>query len=329
MQINTLTSMSEYPPCFRCGYDLTGLALPCTCPECGHHADPEREAEEARGWFASRQARFYWLMRPGKVPPALLYTLNDQGSMAIARRRALAWVWLPIVLITAVVALWFQVTIEFQVTKRYYERGDPQKRVLREFTGRHVDRVFAFNLHMDDLLFTPPPSWAWEVERVGSGVCVRRAPWRDYLDPLPLVLVGVPWIGVLFGLVTTRWIAAGWPRRDEGIGEARRRWPVHCTTSLICPSLGALLWMWLAAVGWAGAAHCHPDGPSVLSAWTLVALVIGWLVLTIIVWPVLVSLDRGGRVFSSRWRWALGLTAVAFAAPAVAVRAMVWLLNRM
>ena len=115
--------------CYNCGYSLRGLDLPHVCPECGQMADPEKQAAEARAWFASWRVWFWW-WRPSRAPTGACYVLHDAESVRIARRRGLLCLWLPAVLCFAVVIGASAVVVQNTYITRMYNGARPSRPVV-------------------------------------------------------------------------------------------------------------------------------------------------------------------------------------------------------
>lgn len=56
--------------CPACTYDLTGLTLPATCPECGGNVD-DTTVHRIKAWPSTRDITFH-LLWPGLISPLLL-----------------------------------------------------------------------------------------------------------------------------------------------------------------------------------------------------------------------------------------------------------------
>lgn len=194
--------------CPVCGYDLTGLSIPCVCPECGRECDPPRDRAEAEAWFRSRQALFCW--RP---PPRFVRHLGDPACVWLARRRLLIWLVLPLIL-GALVLLAAHTVVVTTRFESWWVTPTGENFARRERAWD--ERLLSVNLFLEGLFGSsqfpvPPPgsvaayrvverSWAFDSPAAGDLLFLASyfgAPITTLalapLVALPLALIMIEW----------------------------------------------------------------------------------------------------------------------------------------
>jgi hypothetical protein len=313
--------MNDRPFCLHCGYDLTGLDLPRSCPECGDTADPARQQADARQWAHGRHA-WMWLASR-RVPPGVIYVLHDPVSVRKGRRRAVL-LWLPAILTACIVFIGICIEIESSVKVWYYVKSDPDRLPHRVSVEVETDRPYNFNLHLfhGGLFAKPvPATWVQVVEKRRQRV---HFTWAPDLDFVAIGWGAAPLCMLLFGYLSCRSLLAVLARRVDAQRDclALRRSLRTCVRLMMGPSAAAA-WLWLAMTMGAGLTwvrEAPAPGLSDLVGWgTLLAC--GLFVLGMFgTWVRLVSLDRARVFFSSRMAMGAALLLLNIAGPVIAMR---------
>ncbi len=312
-----------HPFCFSCGYDLFGLEVPHTGPECGQIRDPAIDEPSVRRWFASGRNALTWLFRPSKIPAGIWYVLNDDASRRIARRREFRWLHLPAILTTVLVGVGCFVTIEYDVKHWYYEQSDPQRTPFRFSRDRETDRFYALNLPLriswQDFLVPAWPSWVEVTERTPKRLALTVP---DEFDSFFLLFGSITWFALLFGylpirpLIRRRASRVAFTNRKAELSNARLT-----AISLMAGPLGIATWLWVlfALVFGCGEAFFSNEDVSWAAAECLFFAASGaWVLASIVGFPVLICQDRATRFFHRRVAWCLALVTIALGGPVAA-----------
>lgn len=327
----------DRPFCFSCGYDLTGLSLPRPCPECGQLADPERQTEEARRWFASRRSWLWLFTRASKIPPAVLYALDDPTSVHLARRRMFIGIILPALLCTFIVFVGSTIGVKKRYKEWYYDPNDPDRTPRRVSIDTEVDRLYSFNLHFDLFGFRPPPSWVKESELLPGQSFTLNWPSRYFLiDPVTLIHFGPPWVILLFGYLPCRFILLGLGKRASP-GKTGPRTSTSLKSGLVLPCAGLAVqnWSWVGAVVISGISDLVPISTASSYAiddvlgYALITLVGVGVVNAVFAWPHFIRLEKAGRLFSFRASSAMLLVFVNLAGPVGFAFLVIWVESKL
>lgn len=263
-------------------------------------ADPQRQAEEARAWFASWRAWFGSFRRPSRLPPGLLYVLDDDRSRRIARRRVFIAIILPAILTLVTVMTGASFVIHKTGKSYYVDPKDPHRTQRSVEPLSHDERPFNFYLHGRLNLWGPGPPPTWEyVEEVTSSKA-RFAPPPE-LDPFAVTAGTAPLLVLIFGYGTSALLLEIIMKRS------RARWAGrHIQSSLrvaksmpsaIC-GLGSWVWffgiIYLLVVA-SGDLQCLSDA---LGAWLLLGSLAAWLMSGVVGPLTYVRFDRSGVVFT-------------------------------
>ncbi len=322
-----LDAANDRPLCFNCGYWLRGLDLPRPCPECGRTADPATAGPRARSWFAGRRAAWQWLLRPSRVPAGVCYVLADAASQQVLRRRERRWLWMPALLAALIVGGGHFVAVRYEARIWYFDKDDPNRTPLREVKQVEDDRLFATNEHLFRDYFGQPTSWVGRYDRRHAGLTLSRP---TAVDPVAVLLGAGPLLLLVLSYAPARalyrhlaakcGVACGVPELELAAVAA---W------SLIAPSLGRVLWLWVTVVA-AVAAGQFTDldmaaGGATRTA-TISTAAAAWALILLAGCLRLVRHDRAKLIAANGlllWAW---LAVIALAAPLALLRAVgaVW-----
>lgn len=296
--------LDDAPFCFYCGYSLTGLDLPRPCPECGQTADPQRQLDEARTWFASWRAWFGAVRRPSRLPAGLLYALDDNRLRKIARRRVFIALVLPALLTSMVVLAGASFAIHKTGRSYYVNPKDPARTPLRVEPLLNDERPFNFYLHMRLNLFrsSPPPTWEY-VEEVTSSKATFSPP--PELDSLAVTAGFAPFLVLIFGYGSSVLLLEFIVKRLRVIRGRQRLQSslrVMASVPVILVGIGSWLWLlgivYLLVVGSGDVQRFNDDDiPNAL----LSGSVMIWLLSGIIGPLIYVRFDRCGRLYVPRY----------------------------
>lgn len=301
--------VDDAPFCFYCGYNLTGLGLPRPCPECGRSADPTRQADKARAWFASWRAWLGSLSRSSRLPAGLLYVLYDDRSRRVARRRLFIALVMPALLslVTVLAGASFVVHRNYKIY--YMAPDDPHQTQRRVRQDSADDRPFNFDLHLflgfsawDLVLPAPPPTWDRFEEITSSET--RFAP-PPVLDDWAATAAFAPLLILACGYGSCRLLLRV---TTKGFGESeekrRLRRSLKAATSIPVVLCGLGSWLWLVAVvtiAVEGFGKLPAMVGDVYMLLPLLAVAI-WLIAAAVGSWTYIRLDRGGIVFVP-WSW--------------------------
>ena len=292
------------PFCFYCGYNLAGLDLPRPCPECGWTADPQRQIEEARAWFASWRAWFGSLHRPSRLPPGLLYALDDERSRQIARRRVFVALALPAILTLVVVLVAASFVVQRTYKCYYVNPQDPQRiqRLIRQDST--VDRPFHLNLHLllgpSDFILLASPT---KLERCEDLISEQvKLGFPPTLDKWAATCSLTPILVLVFGYGACRLLLVFAVRGAES--QRGQRLKRCCVTAASIPAVlgGIGSWLWLAFVVCQAPREFYGSWGSFETFWMSLAAVGVWLIAGIVGTLTCVRLDRCGLVLVP-WSW--------------------------
>ena len=286
--------------CFRCGYDLYGLALPHACPECGCICDPVRDEEDARRWFADAWCSLRWITRRSRTPVALCYALNDPMTGRLARQRRMVSLWVPAIMTSFVVMAGVLVLVEYDVKVAYYDKSDLDQSPLRVTNTEETDRLYSLNLHLfrGGLFFRQPATWGQTVEKTRTGLLLD---FPHRLEPLVLLWGGAPLLALLCGYLPARYMVVRSGRRAATVySQPKIETAMQAASSLTAPVMGVVFWIWLIAVVTRGLLLvCFPAAAWI--GWYLIlGSGVGWLVVSVAVWPALIMQDCARKIFPSR-----------------------------
>ncbi len=317
-----------HPFCFWCGYDLRGLELPRACPECGRVCDRVRDEREAREWFAQTRSCLGGLLRPSTVPAGVCYSLNDAGSIKVAKRRCFRWIWLPLLLTCVVVAIGALVRVEWEVRISYHDSSDASRPPLRMVERLETDQPYGLNLHLfrGGLLFQKPVSWVKVVEKTRRRVFISTRA----IDTFAAMFVVLPSCVVFFGYLPGRFLLIRRARRmgvNRGIPELRES--MGAVWAVPAPVLGMAVWLWFLCVVSVGAHTLYPWSHDMGGVWSYPVVVSAglWIAYSLLSWRALVRMDRAGKVFNNRPWAGLGLVAATLGGPVIAVAVLAFLLG--
>jgi hypothetical protein len=326
------------PFCFSCGYDLSGLDLPHPCPECGHLADPERQIDEARRWFAGRRAWLWLFTRSSKIPPALLYALHDPTSSRLARRRMFLGIIFPALLSAFIVFGGSTIGVEKRYKVWYYNPADPDQTPRRVRETTEIDNLYQFNLHFDfdfsitGLFFPPPASWVQQRELLPGQSLVFV--WPPSFDLYTLANAGVPWILLLFGYVPCWLILMSLGKRAL-LHESNVNILASIRSSLALPHVGLAMvcWIWFLLVVLSGISDLMTALPT---AYFVVLDILGFVFVASLVvggwnalfsWPRFIRLEKAGRLFPLPVFLAILLILINLGGPVGFASFVVWLIS--
>lgn len=299
--------------CVECGYDLTGLALPHACPECGSLGDPRPHPAAVREWFHSRRGLL--VRRP---PTGFLSHLDDPACRRTARRRLTVFLILPCLVSSLLLLAGNGVQRVVNLDIWWEVPNQPGKKYSPENTN-HEDRLFAFNFHLDGLsIFGPgPPTSAQKREFAHYTMLTNGWPHLDHFSAI--VIGGMPLVG-LFGVVFACAVVRAIRRFDLSNPLTRSTaLPYPCLASLfVMPYVASLTIVLVACACWAISFRNGGRDPSPVGAYGYLA---GLLVYIIVLAVAVVRVIQGLR---PRRRGFPALVVLAAALAVIAAQLGVW-----
>lgn len=268
--------------------------------------------QEAREWLASWRPWFWFLRSSGTIPVEVLYAVDDKTLRRLGRKRLFLALWLPLILAFVLVAVANCFVAKYDVKVWYYSNKDPQRKPLKTTMEHEEDRLCTLNLHLDFNLFsTIPAHWVEVRERTLRELRFDPPPQPDFIS---FLMACTPLVVVIGGHLPCRVLLSWLMRRSgrkqglSGFGQSARTALLH----LISPA-GLGVWVWLPVVLLVELLTLLPKSSpwlrpvETLAVVSLVLSGILWVVMNVMVWGRLQSLDRAGRLLPANRLTALAL----------------------
>lgn len=268
--------------------------------------------QEAREWLASLRPWFWFLRSSGTIPVEVLYAADDKTLRRLGRKRLFLALWLPLILAFVFVAVANCFVAEYDVKVWYYSNKDPQRKPLKTTMTREEDRLCGLNLRLDFNLFsTIPAHWVKVRERTLSGLRFDPPPQPDSIS---FLMACTPLVVVIGSYLPCRVLLSWLMRRSgrkqglSGFGRSARTALLH----LISPR-GLAVWLWLPVVLLVELPLLLPESSQWLRPVETLAVIsfvlsgILWVVMNVMIWGRLQSLDRAGRLLPANRLTALML----------------------
>lgn len=311
------------PFCYQCGYDLSGLAPPHHCPECGVLSDPTSQLDTVNRWCAGWRAWLWCFTRPSKTPTGLCYVAKESERIRVTCRRLMLLLWLPCVFTILIVIVGACCSIQFHVKIWYYENSDLERAPLRTVSWSHTTDLFNFNLNLfgGDVFFRQPTNWTRVDERTPKQIEIS---WPPRIDFITVICGASPLIFLLTGYTVARLVVCRIAKRAaEKTNHPELESSTKYASTLVAFPAAVALWLWLCliTVGGLSEAMGFDAWPLEWLGPILFFLAVGlWVYAGVVGWLLLIAADSARKIFPVRKLLGMCLAVVHVGAPLIVLR---------